>query len=135
MLPVMIMMLVEVLEGGDVMPYLYWWAPAALLVAFAWTAFRMRLIPVELAVSAYGAGLRTAMEVVLNREPGVMGPVLDVRMSSDHLQMAIGEAVYELPLADWPEGSDMVDALRAAREEMAALTSTPPDVGVHGVTQ
>lgn len=115
MLPVMILMLVEVLQGRDVLRYVLYAFPAAIVLASAWTAFRMRAATAEIVVSGPYAEIRTVLDVLSRRPRNPWRMVLDVRKSDDHFQVAIGESVFEMPDEEWEGAPRVVQALLAAR--------------------
>lgn len=114
-LPIMILTLVDVLQGRSILPYLFFGFPAALALASAWTGFRMRSAAAEIAIDGPYAEVRTVLDVLSRRPPNPWRMVLDVRKSEDHFQVAIGESVFELPDSDWPEVGQLVRALQTAR--------------------
>ena len=132
-LPVMILTLVEVLQGHYILPYLYAAFPAAFLVASAWTAYRIRTAPAEVAVAGPYAEVRTVRDVLSGRVPSPWRLVLEVRKSEDHLLLAVGESVYELSDDEWPDRLRLLRALQAARmapgEDPAVGSVEPPPTG------
>lgn len=120
-LPLMVMTLVDVLQGRDILRYLIFGFPAAVAFASAWTSLRMRAAPAEIAISGPFAEVRTVLDVLSGRPPRPWRIVLEVRKSEDGFQVAIGESVFELVDDDWPDASRVVGALRAA----GSIPNTP----------
>lgn len=116
-LPVMIVVLVEVLQGKDILPYLWFGFPAAVFVAFAWTAFRIRSAPAEIVLSDGFADVRTIRDVLREEPPMPARPILDLRKSSGQFQLVVGAAVYEFVDADWPDVERLIADLQSVRAQ------------------
>lgn len=134
MLPIMILTLVEVLQGGDVLPYLYVGFPAAIILASLWTGFRMRSAPAEIVVSGPFAEVRTVLEVLSGTASRPWRIVLEVRKSADHIQLALGESVYDFAVSEWPDSGALLRGLQGARSapyevETDAGASQMPSAG------
>lgn len=112
MLPVMILTLVAVLEGVQILPGLFWASGAALLVASAWTSFRLQRDVAEIRVGADLACVRTVWEI-LNEPRAEWQQVLDVRDYGTWAHVTVGYASYELDRERWSRYKEMVDALKA----------------------
>lgn len=113
MLPVMILTLVAVLEGVQILPGLFWASGGALLVASAWTSFRLQREVAEIRVRSDLACVRTVWEV-LNEPCAEWQQVLDVRDYGTWAHVTVGFASYELDRGRWNRYGEMVDALRVS---------------------
>lgn len=131
MLPLMVVTLVAVLEGDPVVPYLVWGFPAVLLLATLWTGFRLRRTVAEVHVAAESAALRTVWECLQEKTPPQeppqdWKPVVDLRKGRSSFSLALGDTVYELDDADWPELPALLRALQRARHTFAPTSSHAP---------
>jgi hypothetical protein len=124
MLPVMIGATVEALRGGVLLPYLLWGSPAAVLVALAWTRFRLGTIPAEICVRSDQAALRSVNDCLRGYPPD-WGRVLDLRENSEGLSVAIGWNTYMLRPGAWPNYHALRDALEHARHPTQAASDAP----------
>jgi hypothetical protein len=113
-LPVMIAALFTVLEGRDVMPYVLWGLPAAIMVASAWTVFRLKREIAESRVADGFAVVRTIWESSDPRQPAEWLPVYDVRDYGKWMLVTIGLTAFDLERSNWPRYDDLRDALRRA---------------------
>ena len=114
MLPVMVGGLVKVLQGYPALVYLIIGFPAALIVAAAWTFFRMHALIAEVHVRPGEAAVRTVWES-LRARPLRWTPIYELRAAQSSLTIALGDAAYELDRAAWPEADTLLDVLRSAR--------------------
>ena len=112
MLPVMILTLVAVLEGVQILPGLFWASGAALLVASAWTSFRLQREIAEIRVASDLACIRTVWEA-LNEPRAEWHQVLDVRDYGTWAHVTIGFASYELDRDRWSRYRELIEALKA----------------------
>ncbi len=115
MLPVMIATLVAALEGLSLLPFFFWGFPGALVLASAWTAFRLRATPAEVHVDENGGAVRMVWEVLDGRTALPWQGVHDLRLYKRTLIVTVGYQTYELDAADWPDFDALFDALREAR--------------------
>lgn len=113
MLPVMILTLVAVLEGVQILPGLLWASGAALVVASAWTSFRLQREVAEIRVASDMACIRTVWET-LNEPLAEWHQVLDVRDYGTWAHVTVGFASYELDRERWNRYKDLIDALKAS---------------------
>lgn len=117
MLPVMILTLVGVLEGVRVVPHVFWAAGAAVLLASAWTSFRLRSRIVEVQIDDGWVRVRSAWDVVhRRREP--RRRLLEVRDYGSWADVTVGLASYELQREDWPEYERLVEVLSSVRNDL-----------------
>jgi hypothetical protein len=113
----MIGALIAVLEGVPVLPFLTVGFPLALVLALAWTLFRVFGTIAEVHVRPGAAAVRTVSEVL--RAPSASPtwkPIFELRADATMLVLALGDATYELPRRQWPEADVMLNTLRTARE-------------------
>lgn len=111
MLPVMILTLVGVLEGIQILPGAFWAAGAALLIASAWTTFRLQADVAEIRVEGPFVTARTVWDV-LNDVEVRREHVLDVRDYGRWTHVTIGLTTYDLDREHWPAYNGLVSALR-----------------------
>lgn len=114
MLPLMVVTLVDVLQGGSVVAYIGFAYPLALLVATLVTGFLLRTRPAELHVTADAAAVRTVWECLTDAPYG-FGPVVDLRQQRDGFVVTIGHTTFEERAADWPDATLLVETLTTAR--------------------
>ena len=124
-LPIMVLTLVDVLQGKDILPYLLFGFPAAVILASLWTAYRMRSAAAEVVIAGPYAEVRTVLDVLSRKPRKPWRIVLDVRRSDDFIQLAVGESVFELPTSEWPEVGRLMQALVAARSAPFEEPSAP----------
>ena len=115
-LPVMIGALVTMLQGRAVLHFLLVWFPVAIVVAWAWTAMRLRGDVVELTFGDILVTTRTGWEVALGRAPKSSVAVLDVRRAGDDLLVTLGREPTRLLRSDWPDLDAIESACRRARD-------------------
>jgi len=113
-LPVMIVTLLAVLQGFPVTFFLVWLFPAAFIIAFSWTTFRLKRAPAELSVFRDQAAIRTVWECAFH-QPATWDRVLDVRNYDKWIFVTIGLHSYEINQYEWPLFQDIHSALKAAR--------------------
>lgn len=111
MLPVMILTLIAVLEGIRILPGAFWAAGAALVIASAWTTFRIQATVAEICIDGPLVAARTVWEVVNDVEVR-REQVLDVRDYGRWMHVTIGLTTYDLDREYWPEYTRLVAALR-----------------------
>lgn len=111
MLPVMVLTLVAVLEGVRILPGVFWASGAALLVASAWTTFRLQRVVAEIRVTPEMASIRTVWEV-MSDEPH-WKPVLAVRDYGSWADVTIGLASYEIERDRWENYDELIAALKS----------------------
>ncbi len=119
MIPAMIVALVVVLQGGDVLAFVQWSFPVAMMIAAGWTWYRMRTVTVEIIVSPRGARALTAYEAVARRDRARMQRVFDVRVADAHVDVTIGLTSIRLYREEWGELTKLVDSLETARQYYA----------------
>jgi hypothetical protein len=110
--PIMIAATATALEGGSVFPLAAWGAPAALAVAWLWSRFRLAQAPAALHLRGGQAALQSVLDALHDR-PLDWQPLLDVRITGDKTNLALGWDTVTLRRADWPEHDALQDALRA----------------------
>lgn len=116
MIPAMIVALVVVLQAGDVLQFIRWSFPIAMLVAAVWTSYRLRTVTVEIVVSPRGARALTAYEVLKRRKDLGMQRVFDIRRADAFVEVTIGLSLVRLQRADWSELTELLESLEAARQ-------------------
>lgn len=132
-LPIMIVTLVEVLRGQQILGYVYFGVPIAFALASGWTAYRIRTVPAELVLSGPFAEVRTVTDALRKPPSRPWRIVLDARFSDHQMTVAIGESVYELVRAEWPDWNQVVTAVRRARySEDEADLEAPSDAAAIG---
>lgn len=114
MLPLMVVTLVDVLQGLPVLRYLVFAYPVALGVAGIVAAFRIRTTPAEIHVAPDSAAVRTVWECLVTA-PLRPAPVVDLRRTKDGFVVAIGHTTYEERDRHWPDVDALLDALTTAR--------------------
>lgn len=112
MLPVMILTLVGVLEGVQILPGLLWASGAALLIASAWTSFRLQRQVAVIRISSEFASAQTVSDV-LNDVPPRWQQVLDVRDYGTWAHVTIGLTPFELDRAEWDQYYELISALKS----------------------
>ena len=121
MLPVMIVTLVAALEGLNLLPFLLFGFPGAIVAATLWTRYRLALTPAEIHVREGEAALRTVAEV-LRHGRLAWRPVFDLRKTRTTFIIALGRTQYELDDADWPDVRTLLEALQRARQANAVFS-------------
>ena len=115
MIPAMLVGLVLVLQAVDPLPFVLWAFPGAMVLAMAWTWFRMRSEVVEIVVSHNGAILKSVLEAAGSHDPGRLQRVFDVRPEAESLNVTVGHTATRLARAEWPESLALHDALVVAK--------------------
>lgn len=115
-LPVMIAALVTMLQGGRPLPFLLYWFPLSLGVAWWWTATRLRAEIVELTVGESSASFRTRWEVATGRKSRTPSAILDVRRSGHDLLVTIGYETIVIRQTRWRDLGKIETACRGARD-------------------
>ena len=116
MLPVMIITLICVLQGLSITLLLIWFFPAAVVIAFWWTMFRLKKTPAEIYVYQNDAAVRTVWEYSFH-QPIIWDRILDVRDYGHWTFVAIGLHSYEINQSEWPRYQQLNQTLKAARYE------------------
>lgn len=114
MLPIMIGASVTVLQGLPALTYLTVGFPVAVVVAVAWTLFRMQATVAEIFVRPGAAAVRSVWES-LRARPLRWVPIFELRAAPTTITLALGDTTYELDRAAWPEAEVLLDTLKAAR--------------------
>ncbi|MEX0821614.1 MAG: hypothetical protein WD021_05675 [Rhodothermales bacterium] len=112
----MIATLVAVLEELSIVPYAFWAAAGAILLASAWTSFNLRRRIAEIHVRGPWVRIRSVADVAANRMDSAHR-VLDVRDYGSWADVTIGLTSYELDRDAWPRYDDLVTSLGASRHE------------------
>lgn len=84
------------------------------LAAAYLTRLHLERRPVEVRVAGPFAAVRTALDVLSGR-PETLTPLLDVRRGAPVTTVTLGDDVWELDDADWPDLPALLAALSAAR--------------------
>jgi len=113
----MIGALVTMLQGGHPLPFLTIGFPISLVVAWWWTAGRLRADIAEVILDESLAGYRSLWDVATRRSTRIGAGVLDVRRRGADLLLTIGLDTITLHQADWPDLERIEAAFRAARDE------------------
>ena len=101
MLPVMIGVLVQALQGASIFPEAFVAAAGALLVASGWTHFQLRNRVMEIRVQGRRIALRTAFDVARNA-PTTWEPLLRAKRRQAELHLYVGDRTLQLRPEDWP---------------------------------
>lgn len=117
--PVMLVTLAAALQERELMPFLLWGMPAALLVASLWTRFHLMRTPAEVLVRTDAAAVRSIYDCA-QRRGAQWKRVFDLRTTRHSLEVAIGRDAYELAHKQWPEHEALLAALKEARYAPAA---------------
>lgn len=120
MLPVMIGALIAILEGFSGLPFLTLGFPLALLMATAWTWYRVHATLAAISIRAGEASVHTVWETLRDPSPHALMqqdwlPIFEIRKGPSFLSVALGDATYTLERRDWPELDQLLDALQDAR--------------------
>lgn len=116
LLPVMIATLVAVLEEMAIVPYAFWAAGGAILLASIWTSFHLRRRIAEIRIRGPWVRIRSVADVAANRMESAHR-VIDVRDYGAWADVTVGLASYELDRDTWPRYDDLVTSLAASRHE------------------
>jgi hypothetical protein len=123
-LGVMTVTLAAVLEGAAVL----WPFVLALVAAYGGSATlvhgRLRRTPALVEVDGPGARMWSVWDVAGPRRPAPR-PVWEARLVVGELVVSIGDAVETFQPADWPDFDALVEAMRGAARESAAVTPQP----------
>ena len=111
MLPVMIVALVQALQGAPVFPEIFLAAGAALTASSAWTHFQLGHRVVELRVQGQRVALRTAIDVARDAAP-VWEPLLRAKQQRDGLHLYVGDRTIHLSPSNWPAYERLRTALQ-----------------------
>jgi len=111
MLPVMIVALVQALQGAPVFPEIFLAAGVALTAASAWTHFQLGHRVVELRVQGQRVALRTAIDVARDVAP-VWEPLLRAKQQRDGLHLYVGDRTIHLSPSNWPAYERLRTALQ-----------------------
>lgn len=111
MLPVMILTLVAVLEGVPILPGLLWASAAALLIASAWTSFRLQREVAVVRISSEFASAQTVSDVLNDARPRWQH-VLDVRDYGSWAHVTIGLTPFEIDRAHWNDYDELITSLK-----------------------
>ncbi len=122
-LPLMVGATAAALQQTNVLPFLTWGFPAALLVASLWTRFRLGAAPAEVRVRPHRIAVRSVHDCV-RAAPPEWQRIHQVRQDTSALGVTAGFDTYRFVHADWPDYPALLDALRAARR--AAAPERPP---------
>lgn len=115
-LPIMIAALVTMLQGGYPLPYLLYGFPASMVVAWWWTASRLRSEVAELILNGSLASVHSQWDVVTKRFPPAGSAILDVRRVRHDLHLTIGHETFVLRRSRWPDLHEIEAACRAAQQ-------------------
>lgn len=124
MLPVMLVTMTIALQSGLILPYLWWGVPLAVLVATAWTRYRLSRTVAEIRVQPPEAAARSVLDY-LRGVPPEWGPIVELRDHSSELSVTIGLESFVLQRRDWPDADAMLDALIDARHARDSMLSYP----------
>lgn len=113
LLPVMVLTLVGVLEGVAIVPYVFWAAGAALLLAALWTSFQLRRRPAEIRIQDEWARVLSIRDVARDHTPAPER-VWDVRDYGYWANVTIGLTSFELDRSRWPEYPSLIASLESA---------------------
>lgn len=113
LLPLAIVILVRMLQGMDVLSFVYAGLPAACAAAIFWTRYQLGRAVAEIRVGEGTAAVRTVWEVA-DGSPPHEEPVIDVRNYRSWLLVTVGAQVLELERSDWPEYDRLRETLQAA---------------------
>jgi hypothetical protein len=135
-LPVMIVVTTRALQLGVIWPYVAWGFPAALLVASAWTRFKLGRQIAEIRLQPGQAAVRSVHDVLVGARPDWQA-LHDVRVTARSLTVSVGWAAFELAGSEWPRFEALQNALEAARHgrdperEAGAARQSAPSFSPH----
>jgi hypothetical protein len=116
MLPLMIAALVTVLQGFPALAYLTIGFPIVLVLALAWTVYRLMTTPAAVFVRTGFAAVRSVWDHLFRKPTWTWLRIFDLRVSRTSLIAGLGDASYVFDRDDWPDPEALLDALRAARD-------------------
>jgi hypothetical protein len=118
----MVVALAAVLQGLDVLRFLSWAVPIAVIISWFTALFQLRTRAAEIHVSRGTGAVRSVWDVLTTQPAPKRHPVLDLRVSRDDLTIGLGDTACRLTRSEWPQFEDMVVALRMAREHQRTET-------------
>ena len=102
-----------VLQSAPALRYLTVGFPLAALVALLWTAYATLTAVAEVCIQPRAVALRTVWDCARNR-PRRWEPLLELRIASNAVQLAVPDTPYVLHQSSWPAFARLADALEHA---------------------
>lgn len=112
--PIMIVTLTTVLQGGRVLGLTAWLYPAGLLGAVVWTRLWFTSTIAMIVVRGEAVGILTFAELSSRRQP-TWSRVTGLSKTEDQLEATIGLSPYRFVRGDWPEIEELAASLERAR--------------------
>ena len=116
LIPVMIIATSYALTGRDPLSFAVTTAPVAILLALAWTQFRLRRQIVEIRVYDGFAACISTYQVLLGQSVE-WKPVYGVRVTPEQIHVAIDRQSQTLQRSSWPEHETLIKALQRRQNE------------------
>ncbi|HLT48175.1 MAG TPA: hypothetical protein VK002_13155 [Rubricoccaceae bacterium] len=118
---------VAVLQGEYVLDTLLWAAPITYAAAVAWTIYDLHRRPAAVVLRGGFGAVLSVWDVARARDgkPEAIRfqPVFRPFRKDGQFHVGIGDAVHTLRPEVWPQHAELLDALRAASEELASATA------------
>lgn len=122
LIPVMTIATAYALSGRDPLSFAATAAPIAVLLALAWTQFRLRRQIVEVRVYDGFAAFYSVYQILLGQTVE-WKPVYGVRITPDQIHVAIDRQSQTLQRSEWTDHETMIEALRSQRGESRSVSS------------
>jgi len=116
LIPVMTIATSYALTGRDPLAFAASTAPVAILLALAWTQFRLRRQIVEIRVHDGFAACISTYQVLLGQSVE-WKPVYGVRITPEQIHVAIDRQSQTLQRSAWPEHETLIQALQRRQNE------------------
>lgn len=126
LLGVFVVTAVAVLRGEAVLGTLLWAAPLTCAAAVAWAVYDLHRRPAAIVLRGGFGAVMSVWDVARAREAPELvrlEPVFRPFRKDGQLHVGIGDAIHTLRPEDWPRHGELVEALRAASEELASLAT------------
>lgn len=123
--PLMLGATASALQGQPVWGYLVWGFPAALVVAFLWTHFRLSSTSAELHLRPGQAAVQSIKDVVGDRSPSWY-PLHNVRETPQYTEISVGWTTYVCRRRDWPQYERLREKARQVFYPERNRYSRPP---------
>ena len=126
---VFVVTLAAVLQGQAVLGALLWAVPIAYLLAVGYTVYDLHRAPAAVVLRGGFGAVVSVWDVARAREGAPervrLQPVFRPFRKDGETHVGIGDAVLTVRPAEWPDYGSLLDALRAAADELDALAAGP----------
>jgi hypothetical protein len=113
--------LVDMLQGRDPMPWVWWLAPAVIAIVSAWKAHDLARTPAVLVIDGGRATVLSTLSAARRDPASRMQTIFTPKHTPEGVFVSIGRNVHLIRPEDWPGFDELAAALGAAAEQADAL--------------